>query len=330
MAQTRQQTAINLIRTETAQLHDIHKKVVVFRHALAELANLNDDHLARIIQRAAKAGPEHYNFSVVEPDESGGYGKWVQGLLAEPGKTVDGHEVLEHIKAGRLWLQVEHLHELAPELFQLIRAAYDELKARVRHFTYFDLFTNLLISGPSAKVTPHIDVAEVLLFHIRGHKKFTLWDPGKFPLPDAWREGIILREQLEDVPLRPEWLDKGMEATLGPGEGVSFPFMWPHAVENLGELNVSLQSEYHHPASLRRYAAHYANGVMRRYLGLNPRTTGPGVLGEGLRAVAGAMARKMKVHSPKPRRVPMQFVFNPEETEGVRWIAEKKQMALRK
>ncbi len=330
MAQAAQQTAINLIRTETSQLRDIYNEVVVFDHALAELAELTDEHLARIIQRAAKAGPQFYNFSVVEPDESGGYGKWVQGLLAEPGKSVDGHEVLEHIKAGRLWLQVERLHEMAPDLYRLVRAAYDEFKARVKHFTYFDLYTNLLISGPRAKVTPHIDVAEVLLFHIRGHKKFTLWDPAKFPVPDEWRESIILREQLEDVPLKPEWLNQGMEAVLGPGEGVSFPFMWPHAVENLGELNVSLQSEYHHPASLRRYAAHYANGIMRRYMGLKPRGTGPGVLGEGLRAMAGAMAKKLKVHSPKPRRVPMQFVFSPAEADGLRWIPEDRQIMLNK
>ena len=330
MAQVAQQTATNLIRTETSQLRDIYKKVVVFNHALAELANLDDDHLARIIQRAAKAGPEHYNFSIVEPDATGGYGQWVQGLLAEPGKAVDGHEVLAHIRAGRLWLQVEHLHALAPDLHRLIRAAYDEFRARLKHFTYFNLYTNLLISGPRAKVTPHIDVAEVLLFHIRGHKKFTLWDPAKFPLPDEWRESIILREQLEDVPLKPEWLDQGMEAVLGPGEGVSFPFMWPHAVENLGELNVSLQSEYHHPASLRRYAAHYANGLLRRRLGLSPRSVGPGVLGEGLRAMAGAMAKKLKVHSPKPRRVPMQFVFCAEAEEGVRRIPAERQMALMK
>ncbi len=320
----------HLLRNDTSELMGVHREVVVFRHALADLANLDDDHLARIIERTAAAGPEHYNLSVVEPGGDAGYGQWVQGLLAEPGGTVDGHAVLELIRRGRLWLQVEHLHELAPDLYRLIRAAYDEFKHRVPHFTYFNLYTNLLISGPAAQVTPHIDVAEVLLFHIRGRKKFRLWNPEKFPVPDEWRESIILREQLEDIPLKPEWLEQAMEAVLEPGEGVSFPFMWPHAVENLGELNVSLQSEYHHPASMRRYAALYANGLLRRRLGMNPQSTGPGTLGEALRAVAGLAAKKLKVHSPKPRKVAMQFVIDPTAADGVRWIPPEEQLHLDK
>ncbi len=319
-----------LLRNDTSELAGVNREVVVFEHALADLAALDDAHLARIIERAAKAGPMHYNLSVVEPDDEGGYGHWVQGLLARPGEKVNGWEVLELIRAGRLWLQVEHLHELAPDLYWLMRAAYDEFKRRVAHFTYFNLYTNLLISGPTAKVTPHIDVAEVLLFHIRGHKKFTLWDPAKFPVPDEWRESIILREQLEDVPLKPEWLSQGTEAVLGPGQGVSFPLMWPHAVENLGELNVSLQSEYHHPASIRRYAALYANGLLRRRLGMNPHSTGPGAWGEALRAVAGLAAKKLKVHSPKPRKVALSFVVDARAEGGVRWLPEKERMLVTK
>ena len=319
-----------LLRNDTPELMGVHGEVVVFGHALADMASLDDDNLARIIERAAAAGPEHYNLSMVEPEGAAGYGRWVQGLLTEPGEKVNGHDVLALIRRGRLWLQVEHLHELAPDLYRLIRAAYDEFRRRVAHFTYFNLYTNLLISGPSAQVTPHIDVAEVLLFHIRGRKKFRLWDPAKFPVPDEWRESIILREQLEDIPLRPEWLEQAMEAVLEPGQGVSFPFMWPHAVENLGELNVSLQSEYHHPASIRRYAALYANGLLRRRLGMNPQSTGPGTLGEALRAVAGLAAKKLKVHSPKPRKVAMQFVIDPAEEDGVRRIPEERQMHLEK
>ena len=320
----------NLLRNDTSELMGVHRKVVVFEHALAERANLDDGHLARIIERAAAAGPEHYNLSVIEPGGEAGYGQWVQGLLAEPGGRVDGHMVLELIQRGRLWLQVERLHEMAPDLYRLIRAAYDEFTRRVPHFRYFNLYTNLLISGPAARVTPHMDVAQVLLFHIRGRKKFRLWDPAKFPLPDEWRESIILREQLEDIPLKPEWLGQAMEAVLGPGQGVSFPYMWPHAVENLGELNVSLQSEYHHPASLRRYAALYANGLLRRRLGMNPRSTGPGALGEALRAVTGLAAKKLKVHAPKPRKVPMQFVIDPGAPDGVRWLRAEQWIYLAK
>ena len=319
-----------LLRNDTSELLGIHRTVVVFDHALADLAALDDAHLAHIIERAAEAGPLHYNLSVIEPGGEAGYGKWVQGLLARPGEKVNGWEVLDLIKAGRLWLQVEHLDELAPDLYWLMRAAYDEFKRRVPHFSYFNLYTNILISGPAARVTPHMDVAEVLLFHIRGHKKFTLWDPAQFPLPDEWRESIILREQLEDIPLKPEWLDKGMETVLKPGQGVSFPFMWPHAVENCGDLNVSLQSEYHNPRSLRRYAALYANGLMRRWLGMKPQTTGPGALGEALRAAAGLMAKKLKVHSPRPRQVALAFVVDAAAAGGVRWLPEEDRILVTK
>ncbi len=319
-----------LIRCETDVLNGIHKVPVVFKHNMLDVITPDDDWLADIIARAAKAGPMHYNLSLIERDEQGKE-RWVQGLLAREGESVDGYAVLAQIKAGRLWLQVEHLAELAPEMAALARAAYDEIKRKVKGFTYFNLYSNLLISGPNARVTPHIDVAEVFLFHLRGHKRMTLWDPSRFPIPDTARESIILREQLEDIHIKPEWENQGMEVVLAPGRGVNFPLMWPHAVDNLGDFNVSLQTEFHYPASMRRYYALYAQGLARRRLGMKVANDLPqGSIGESLRAVPGLLAKALRLHSPKTRKVALEFVADASAEGGVRWLPEGQRPILSK
>ena len=300
--------AADLILDDMETLRQVHEKPVIFRHAMAELAMLDDAHLARIIERAAAAGPMAYNLSTIEVDDEGRE-HWVQGLLAEDGK-VDGEEVLDLIRSGRLWLQVEHLHLLAPHLHGLIARAYEELAERLPGFSYRKLVCNLLVSGPDARVTPHIDAAEVFLFHIRGHKRMTLWDPEKYPVPERLHESIILREQLEDIDIPRAWHEGGESHDLAPGQGVNFPYMWPHSVDNLGDLNVSLQSEFHHPATIRRYGALYANGLARRALGYSPSGTGPGVLVESLRAAAGFAAKGLHIRSRNIRRVPAAFVVD--------------------
>ncbi len=50
-----------LLRNDTSELTGVNREVVVFEHALADVADLDDAHLARIIERAAGAGPMHYN-----------------------------------------------------------------------------------------------------------------------------------------------------------------------------------------------------------------------------------------------------------------------------
>ncbi|GEM_PF-3496681 len=330
MAQLAHAGVSELIHSGMDVLKGIHKVPVVFQHAMLDVITPDDDYLAGIIERAATAGPMHYNLSVIERDEAGKE-RWVQGLLAREGEQADGHAVLEMIKAGRLWLQVEHLKELAPELEHMARQAYDELKRKVAGFTYFNLYSNLLISGPRAKVTPHMDVAEVFLFHLRGHKRMTLWDPADVNIPDSARESIILREQLEDIEIPQEWINRGFAAELAPGEGMNFPYMWPHMVENLGDLNVSLQTEYHYPASMRRYLALYAQGLARRRLGMKVCNDLPeSAVQESLRAVPGLLAKALRLHSPKPRKVAMEFVVDTAASDGVRWLPRDEVIALEK
>ncbi len=302
-----------LIEADDATLAAINHRPVTFRHGLAEQALLDDDHLARLIEIAAAAGPEHYNLSLVEEDENGAP-RWVQGLLSNNGQ-VDGARVLNMIRSGRLWLQIEHLAELAPHLHTLIVDAFDELSARAKGFSYRNLYCNLLISGPQARVTPHIDAAEVILWHIRGRKRMWLYDPAEFPVPERTVESIILREQLEDIHFPEEWDGKGLALDAEPGMAISFPYLWTHSVENLGELNVSLQTEYHHPRSIRRYGALFASGLARRRLGMEPAAADPGSLAESLRAMVGLAAKALHLNRETERRIVAAFVID-ENAEG--------------
>ncbi len=330
MEQSRK-SQVSLILADDKTLKKLNRAPCAFRHRLGEVAGLDDDGLAGIIERAAVVGPSCYNLGLVEEGADEGP-RWVQGLLSEGEATgrLDGHRVLDMIRSGRLWLQIEQLALIAPRVYKLVRQAYDELTQRRKGFSYHRLYTNLLISGPGAKVLPHIDSAEVILWHFRGRKCMCLYDPERFPVPAQTIESIVLREQMEDIDWPAEWYNRGEAIVVEPGMALSFPYLWPHSVENLGELNVSIQTEYHHPRSMRRYGALFANGLARRRLGLNPKGTGPGVVGEAIRASLGLFAKGLRLNRVRERRIVARFVIDPRAPEHIRRLPAGREMVLAK
>jgi hypothetical protein len=81
----------------------------------------------------------------------------------------------------------------------------------------------------------------------------------------------------------------------------------PHRIENGPMLNVSISIEFMTPPALMRANVIYANGVLRRRMGMSPRVQngfGPTALGK-LAVARGAKA--LGLQTPHVRHLPVTF-----------------------
>lgn len=293
-----------LVDAGMKQLPSNHE--VSFQHQFNQNGMFEDEPLAALIELARDLGPDYYTLGSLNDD---GYGdKWQTGILGE----MSGHEVLEAIRNGRLWLQLQQLKEVAPEHHELAEQAFRELKQSNPGFSYHKLTSNILISSPSARVLCHLDCAEVILWHIRGRKRVYLYDLTKKEFANEQTiEKVIMRETEEEIPFDPDWDGDAQVYDLEPGQAVNWPHFWPHRVDNLEGLNVSLQTEFYSSKGLRQYGVRFANGVMRRKLGVNAGSTvieGPIALAK---IAAGLVAKKLNLHKATERELVSRFTIDP-------------------
>ena len=120
------------------------------QHSLAQHSLFSDDALASLIERMPQAispintmaGTGHDATSWAYCDRSG----------------LSGHDVLEAIKRGRLWINLQKLEEHDSRFEQLLEDMYVELEAAVPGFKPHRKSLGLLISSPGAQVFYHADV----------------------------------------------------------------------------------------------------------------------------------------------------------------------------
>ena len=283
-----------------------------FNHRLAETGMFEDERLGRLIETARQAGPENYSLGALDSD---GYGtKWQTGVLGK----LKGDAVLDAIKKGRLWLQIQNLADIAPDYFALAEQAYKDIAGHARGFSYHNLLASVLISSPSARVLCHIDCAEVMLFHIRGRKRVWLYDrKGRAAISDEAIEKVILREVEEEIDYVPDWDKDAFVYELEPGMAVNWPHLWPHRVDNIDGLNVSMQTEFYSGTGLRRYGVRYFNGLMRRWTGFVPRSTRIGGVTGLAKAGLGLVAKKAGVFKPAERKIVSKFTVDPDQPGSI-------------
>ena len=261
--------------------HAFGKDFVHFNHAFAESGLFTDDKLAELIENYPR---EYYVMATVRGEAAGS--EWLHGDF----KGLPGAFVLEAIKTGRLWLNLRRLDLIAPDYDRLVTDAFAEIEALNPSLKTSRQKSSILISSPGARVLYHADIPMIALWHIRGRKRVWLYDAdNKDMLPDETLEAVILREQEEDIPYDPAWDARAKAIDLDPGTVISWPHNAPHRVDNLEGLNVSITTDFFTPAATRKYGVYYTNGIIRRRLGLNPRSTaieGPGALAKCAAAIA--------------------------------------------
>ena len=278
------------------------------RHDFADSGLFSDEKLAALIDRY----PREYYMITTTTQSSDGL-EWHNGDL----NGASGAFVLKAVREGRLWLCLRRLDLVAPEYEALVNEAFEDVEARNPKCASRRRTSSLLISSPGARVLYHADIPMVALWHVRGRKRFWLYDADNPKhLPDRVLEGVVLRESEEEIAYDPSWDAEARIIDLEPGDAVSWPQNAPHRVDNLDGLNVSITTDYFTPEAQRKYGVYFTNGLMRRLLGVKPRssaTRGPFALAKCLAAFA---LKKLGIHRVQERDMLQSFLLDPERPGG--------------
>jgi hypothetical protein len=183
---------------------------------------------------------------------------------------VSGAELLRAVRNGRLWLNVTRVDRADAQYRALIDELYAQLAAQAPGFVPTRSQGTLLISSPHAMVYYHADGPASVLWHIRGHKRIWIYPPlDERYLKREHLEGIFAGVRHEYLPYDPAFDAAAVSYELAPGQWATWPQNAPHRVTNLGNVNVSLSTEYFTATTRRRQRVYVANHFFRTRLHAN-------------------------------------------------------------
>lgn len=285
-------------------------RTVRLQHHLAESPLFSDDSLAGLIERIPQ--------SVSPINTMAGKGHQLSSWSYCDRTGLSGHEVLEAIKHGRLWINMQKLEEIDSRFNDLLDIIYNELSQAIPGFAPFRKSLGLLVSSPGAQVFYHADVPDQSLWQIRGKKRIYIYPPHPPFLKAPDLENIIRGVTEEEVSYDPTYDEYADILNVEAGDMLHWPLNGPHRVENADCLNVSVTTEHWTPRVRRHFAMNYGNGVLRRELGLTPSSraiTGPAFWAKvGITAAWRAMGLQQKTAF---KRV-MRFRVDPTAPDGIR------------
>ena len=239
------------------------KRPFMAQHGVHERPLFSDDGLAELIDRFPREALVLYTMN---DDPRIGHREF---RLGSPG-NLTGHEILEAVARGRLWLNLRKANLHMPAYANLCEELFDALDARVPGLKTFKRDCGVLISSPGARVFYHLDIPMVTLWQIRGTKTFHVYPTGTPYARDEQIEAIILRETEEEIDYDTAFEAAATTYELTPGTMASWPQNAPHRIDNGPSVNVSLSCEFQTFPSLVRANALYANGILRRRFGHSP------------------------------------------------------------
>jgi len=220
---------------------------------------------------------------------------------------LSGSKLLEAAQAGRIWLNLRETNHHLPAYAALADEIFAEKSAAAPKLRTFKRDLGVLISSANAQVFYHLDVPLVSLWQLRGQKRVWVYPVAEPFVSDEALESIVLRESAEQFAFDPAWDTHAQVYDLTPGKMVTWVQNAPHRIENGPMLNVSLSIEFMTPEALMRANVIYANGLMRRRLGANPRVeTGFNASTLGKLVVARS-AKALNLQKPNPRILPTSF-----------------------
>jgi hypothetical protein len=284
---------------ETAQL----------RHTLHENSLFSDDVLANLIERMPQA------VSPINTMAAEGHDVETWSYCDRSG--LSGHEVLEAIKRGRLWINMQKLEEHDSRFEALLEEIYAELGHAIPGFKPFRKSLGLLISSPGAQVFYHADVPGQSLWQVRGEKRIHIYPPNEPFLRANDLENIIRGVTEEEIRYDPTYDEHAEVYDLKAGDMLHWELNGPHRVTNGDCLNVSVTTEHWTPMIRRSFAMNYGNGVLRSELGWTPKSRA--ISGPAFWAKVGLTAfwRKSGLQQKQSFKRVMRFRVNPNAPEGI-------------
>lgn len=237
---------------------------------------------------------------------------------------VNGAEILESVRRGKLWVNMQRIETVDPRFDELGRRLYGELADQCPHF--HPAWINrafLFISSPGAMVYLHADYQPNMLWHIRGRK--TIW------IYPAYDERIVSLDRIEeicaggedDIDYRPEFERYGKGFAIGPGETVSWPARAPHRVENGDSVNVSLSTFHETIEDYARVLGHRADYMLRTRAPLLFRGLGGRHVPAAIKKAGYLAMSRMGLEKGRPvKQYYAKWRIDPEAPNGVREIPD--------
>ena len=291
------------------QKRDLREGIVTFEHRLADTGLFDDAALARLIDAHPRDMLDVCTMRRDPPPNE----PWIAG---DPG-DLTGAELVEAVRRGSLWLSLRqgmNVHA-QPVLDAMMRDFAGQSGAEV-----LSAKASILISGPRMGIFFHVDTAETMLWHVRGHKTMLVYPPTEDFIPEQALEAILHKETLSDAPWRPEMEAHVRRVPLGPGEAAHWELNAPHRVLNGPDLNVSVSMEYATPRSRVVNGTYWFNGFLRRRLGLNLSSR---AVPAALQPVWWAAAKVTQRLIPSKRNVECahvrQFDVDLSRPDAIRW-----------
>ncbi len=288
--------------------NDFGNKTVLFNHRLKQTGLFTHQALAALIE---KLPPASYNINTMGYDHDNP--EWREGEVGD----VSGADTIEAIKNGRMWLNMRKVGQTDSRYQKLLEQVFSEFEAVIPGLDLFKGQIGILISSPKVQVFYHADVPGQSLWQIEGVKRVYVYPPRDPFLSKECLEGIILGLTEEEIPYRKSFDDHAEVFDLQPGEALTWPLNGPHRIENADCLNISVTSEHWTNEIRNSYAVNYANGVLRRGLGMKTLSAAP----DGIHVypkAAFALAHK-KLRLGRSQRVlrKVDFRVNPAAPKGM-------------
>lgn len=275
------------------------KETLVLRHNLHTRAMFSDASLCDVLDRFPRDKLGVYTMGYDPVD----WKSWSHGSPDD----LSGAELMAAVRQGRIWLNLRAANQHLPDYAALCNEIFDDKEAHIGGLKTMKRDVGLLISSPNAHVFYHLDSPLVSLWQLQGTKTVRVYVPrAPFVTPELL-EGVVLKETDEQLPFDLDWDGHSQCVTLEPGMMVTWPQNAPHRIVNGPMVNVSLSVEFMTPAALLRANVIYANGVLRRRLGLSPHIqSGLNPLALGKFALSRAF-KTLKLQKAHEHKMPIAF-----------------------
>jgi len=289
------------------------RETLEFQHNLHERLMFDDAGLADLLDRYPRDRLGVFTMGHDPVD-------WMSWRRGSPGR-LDGGQLLEAAKAGRIWLNLRAVNDHLPGYAALSDEIFAD-KARATGVRAYKRDLGVLISSANAQVFYHLDVPLVSLWQIRGVKQVQVY-PAHDPYVSAEvLERIVLKETAEQFTFQPQWDAGSQGVELTPGKMVTWAQNAPHRIVNGPMLNVSLSIEFMTSAAAVRANLIYANGILRRRAGLADPQVETALTPSALAKLALArMVKASGIQKPNPRVLPVSFELDPQNLGEILPIA---------
>ena len=274
------------------------------------LSNLNNDDFSNCFNRSPfKIGhqlSQHDLFSLSSlielskemPADSVEYNAGDLPVTQNPDETPQNGlsitDTIERIEKCDSWMVLKNI-EQNPQYNELLETCLAEVKPFAElvseGMTHKQGF--IFISSPGSMTPFHVDPENNFLLQIRGTK-------------EVWMFGqddrvVLSEEQIEDffsgahrnLEFKESYRERGQKFDLLPGEGLHFPVVAPHYVQNGPEVSISFSITFQTQDSAERQSLHRFNRQMRK-LGLSPSNVGENLAADARKKTLLSVMRSAK------------------------------------